>query len=148
MTPSRCKPGFISGIILVVSAVLFLYAMIVGSLSGRDFVFAFLPNSIMLTLSGLALLIRYLRPPATPMDNRLFTLLNGLILGAVIFFLGLNIYAIFSSGIFGQGYLTVISLVIFLAIAVLLIIFGFISPRERPKSYGRFTVKLLDELEL
>ena len=148
MNPSKSKADFIIGIILVVSAVLFLYVMIMGSLIGRDFVIAFLPNSIMLTIGGIALLIRSLRPPVTLMDNRLFTLLEGLILGIVIFFLGLHLYSIFSKGIFGQGYLHVISLAIFLVIAIVLLKFGFGSPQERPKNHARFTPRLLDKLEL
>ena len=148
MNFSRSKPSFIIGIILVVSAVLMLYAMIMGSLIGRDFVFAFLPSSAMLTLGGIALLIRSLRPPVTLMDNKLFTLLDGIILGIVFFFLGLHIYSILTRGIFGQSYLQFVSLAIFLVIAIVLIKFGFGSPKERPRHPARFTARLLDKLEL
>jgi len=148
MNFSRSKPSFIIGISLVVSAVLILYVMIMGSLIGRDFIFAFLPNSVLLTLGGITLLIRSLRPPVTLMDNKLFTLLDGIILGIVFFFLGLHLYSIFTRGIFGQGYLQIVSLAIFLVIAIVLIRFGFGSPKVRPKNHARFTARLLDKLEL
>jgi hypothetical protein len=122
--------------------------MIMGALIGLDFVIAFLPNSIMLTIGGIALLIRSLRPPVTLMDNRLFALLDGIILGIVFIFLGLHLYSIFSKGIFGQGYLHVVSVVFFVAMAIILLKFGFGSPQERPKNHARFTPRLLDKLEL
>ena len=148
MTSSRSKPGLVTGIILIVLALLFLYLMIVGALSGRDLLNTFLPNSILLTLGGITLLIRSLRPPVSLMDTRLFTLLDGLILGIAFFFLGLNVYSILSRGIMRQGYLHVISLAIFFAVAIVLMKFGFSSPREPQKKQGRFTVKLLEKLEL
>lgn len=148
MNPSKGKPDFIIGIVLVVSAVLFLYVMIMGSFIGRDYIIAFLPNSIMLTLGGITLLIRSLRPPVTLMDNRLFTLLDGIILGIVIIFLGLHVYSILSRGVFEQGYLHIINLFIFLMIAVVLLKFGFGSTKSQPKKQTRFTPRLLDKLEL
>jgi hypothetical protein len=148
MDSSRSKPGIIMGLILVVSAVIFLYVMVIGNLRGRDSLLALLPSSIMLTAGGTTLLIRYLRPPISLMDSRLFALLDGIILGIIIFFLGLNIYLIVSKGIFGPGFLHVISFAIFLLIAIALIKFGFVFSKERPKYQGRFTQRLLDKLEL
>jgi hypothetical protein len=99
-------------------------------------------------VGGITLLIRSLRPPATLMDNRLFIVLDGLIFGIVIFFLGLNIYSIVTVGILSQGYQRVISLAIFIFIAIVLIKFGFGHRKERLRNRSRFTVRLLEKLEL